>query len=54
VAVIVTVAVVRAVAVLVGMRRRCAERRRRRWTGSDGVMRGDATTSQIKGARGVQ
>ena len=54
VAVTVTVAVVRALAVLVGIRRRCAERRRRRWTGGDGVTRGDATTSRIKGARGVR
>jgi hypothetical protein len=53
-AVTVTVAVVRAVAVLVGMRQRCAERRRRRWMGGDGVTRGDATTSRIKGARGVR
>ncbi len=53
-AVTVTVAVVRVVAVLVGMRWRCAERWRRRWTGGDGVTRGDATTSRIKGARGVQ
>jgi hypothetical protein len=49
----VTVAVVRALAVLVGIRRQCAERRRRRWMGGDGVRRGDATTSHIKGARGV-
>ncbi len=53
-AVTVTVAVVRAVVVLVGMRRRCAERQRRRWMGGDGVTRGDARTSRIKGARGVQ
>jgi hypothetical protein len=46
-AVTVTVAVVRAAAVLVGMRRRCAERRRRRWTGGDGMTRGNATTSRI-------
>ena len=52
-AVTVTVAVVRAVAVLVGMRRRCTERWRRRWTGGDGMTRGDATTIRIKGARGV-
>jgi hypothetical protein len=50
----VTVAVVRALVVLVGIRRRCAERRRHRWTGGDGVTRGDATTSLIKGARGVR
>jgi hypothetical protein len=54
VAVTVTVAVVRAVAVLVGMRRRCAERWRCRWMGGGGMTRGDATTSRIKGARGVQ
>ncbi len=53
-AVTVTVAVVRAMAVLVGMRRRCAERQRRRWTEGGGMTRGDATTSWIKGARGVQ
>ncbi len=53
-AVTVTVVVVRAVAVLVGMRRQCAERWRRRWRGGDGVTRGDATTSWIEGARGVQ
>jgi hypothetical protein len=54
VAVIVTVAVVRVVAVLVGMRWRCAERQRRRWTGGGGLTRGDATTSWRKGVRGVQ
>ena len=53
-AVTVTVEVVRAVAVLVGMRRWCAKRRRRRWMGGDGVTRGDATTSWIKGAKGAQ
>jgi hypothetical protein len=54
VAVTETVVVVRAVAVLVGMRRRCAERQRRRWRGGDGVTRGDATTSRNKGAREVR
>ncbi len=53
-AVTVTVAVVRAVAVLVGMRWWCAERWRCRWTGGGGVTRDDATTSRIKGARGVR
>ncbi len=51
-AVTVTVAVVRAVVVLVGMRRRCAERQRRRWKGGDGMTRGDATTSRIKAQDG--
>jgi hypothetical protein len=50
----VTVAVVRALVVLVGIRRQCAERQRQRWTGGDGMTRGDATTSCIKGARGMQ
>ncbi len=53
-AVTVVVVVVRAVAVLVGMRQGCAERWRRRWTGGNGVTRGDATTSWIEGTRGVQ
>jgi hypothetical protein len=38
----------------VWLRRWCAERRRRRRTGGDGITRGDATTSQIRGVRGVQ
>ncbi len=36
------------------LRRRCAERWRRRQTGGGGMTRGDATTSRIRGARGVR